>query len=101
VKPIVVLKDGLLTMADKVRTRHRAIEHVLNDVRERLGGRPANVAVVHAADPGMAQEILERVKSVLNVRELILTDLAIPVAANLGPGTIGIVAYPVDEDSLS
>jgi DegV family protein with EDD domain len=98
VKPIIVLKDGLLTMADKVRTRHRAIDHVLNEVRERLGGRPANVAVVHAADPSIAQEILERVRGMLNVRELIVTDLAIPVAANLGPGTVGIVAYPVEEE---
>jgi DegV family protein with EDD domain len=99
VKPIIVLKDGLLIMADKVRTRHRAIDKVLEDVRARLGGRLANVAVVHAADPSMAQMILERVRGLLNVRELILTDLAIPVAANLGPGTIGIVAYPVEEES--
>ena len=34
VKPIIVLRDGLLEMADRVRTRQRAIEHVLESVRE-------------------------------------------------------------------
>lgn len=99
VKPIIVLRDGLLEMADKVRTRHKAIDHILNQARERLGGKLADVAVVHAADPEMAKAILEKVRGMLNVRELIVTDLSIPVAANLGPGTIGIVAYPVEEES--
>jgi hypothetical protein len=27
---------------------------------------------------------------------LVLTDLSIPVAANLGPGAVGIMVYPVD-----
>lgn len=46
----------------------------------------------------MAQGILDRLRGILNIREAVITELAIPVAANLGPGTIGIVAYPVDED---
>jgi fatty acid-binding protein DegV len=30
--------------------------------------------------------------------EIILTNLSIAVSAHLGPGTVGIVAYPVNED---
>jgi len=98
VKPIVILKDGLLEMADRVRTRQKALEQVLQTVRERIGNRPANVAIVHAADPQAARQMLERIRNLLNIKESIITDLSIPVAANLGPGTIGIVAYPVDEE---
>lgn len=98
VKPIVILKDGLLEMADRVRTRQKALEQVLETVRQRVGNRPANIAIVHAADPQAAQQMLERIRNLLNIRESIITDLSIPVAANLGPGTIGIVAYPVDEE---
>jgi DegV family protein with EDD domain len=93
VKPIIVLRDGLLEVADKVRTRHRALDHVLDAVKKRIGDHPATVAVVHAADPETAKAILERIGGMIKVKESMITDLAIPVAANLGPRTIGIVAY--------
>lgn len=98
VKPIIMLKEGLLDMTDKVRTRQRSLEYVLNAISQRLGDRLVNVAVVHAADLSTAQAMYQRLCQLLNVKEAIITDLAIPVAANLGPGTIGVVAYPVEED---
>jgi DegV family protein with EDD domain len=98
IKPIIVLRDGMLEIGDKVRTRHRALDKILDMVRGKLGNRLINIAVVHAADPHMAQEMLDKVRKALLIREDMVTDLAIPVAANLGPGTIGIVAYPVEED---
>jgi DegV family protein with EDD domain len=97
VKPIVVLRDGMLEIGDKVRTRHRALDKIIDMACKQLGDRLVNIAVVHAADPSMAQEILEKVRAVLRIHEALISDLAIPVAANLGPGTIGIVAYPVEE----
>lgn len=98
IKPIVILRDGLLVMADKVRTRQRSLDQVLKVVKERIGSQLVNIAVVHAADPETARLLIERMRGMFNVKEIIMTDLAIPVAANLGPGTIGIVAYPVDEE---
>ncbi len=37
-------------------------------------------------------------KSQIKLNEAFITDLSIPIAANLGPGAIGIVAYPVEEE---
>lgn len=99
VKPVIVLRDGMLEIGDKVRTRHRALDKILEMACSKLENRLVNIAIVHAADPHMAQEMLEKVRKVLRIREDMITDLAIPVAANLGPGTIGIVAYPVEEES--
>jgi DegV family protein with EDD domain len=98
IKPIVVLRDGLMVMADKVRTRKHSLERVMEMVRQRVGERRVNVAVVHAQDPETAQSLLQQIRQRLNVQDLILTELSISVAANLGPGTVGIVAYPVEED---
>lgn len=97
VKPIIVLREGLLEMSDKVRTRQRSLDRVVQKMFERLGGCAINLAVVHAADPQTARALFDQVCSVFQVREGIVTDLAIPVAANLGPGAIGVIAYPVDE----
>lgn len=97
IKPIIVLRDGLLHMGDKVRTRQRALEHVLEFVAGRVDHRPVQVAVVHANDPTSAKQLLESVRSMFNCTEIVTTALSIPVAANLGPGTVGIVAIPVEE----
>jgi len=39
---------------------------------------------------------MEMVKDKFNVKDLIMTDLSISVAANLGPGTVGLVLYPTE-----
>jgi len=97
IKPIIVLRDGLLQMAEKVWTRQRALDRILEIARERLGEKKVVMAIVHAADPEMAGEVVEKARRLFNIHELIVTDLSIPVAAHLGPGTIGIIAYSVDE----
>lgn len=94
IKPVLVLKEGLLEMYGKARTRQKALEQILNYVSEQLGSRLANVAVVHAADLETAGELKARVQQTLRIENLVVTDLSIPVAANLGPGAVGIVAYP-------
>jgi len=95
VKPIVALKDGVLDMDDRVRTRRRAIEFVVEAVYQRVGERPVCAAVVQAEDPEAGELLMDQVRSKLNCKDLIMTDLSISVTANLGPGTVGIVAYPV------
>jgi hypothetical protein len=60
-----------------------------------VGEKLVNVAVVHAEDLSTAQYIAAIIKGKLNCQEILITDLSISVAANLGPRTVGIVAYPV------
>lgn len=98
VKPILVLNNGVLDMADKVRTRQRSLERVVESVCQRLGNVKVDVAVVHAADTEGAQQMVELVRKAFSIHELLITPLSVPVAANLGPRTIGIVAVPVMED---
>jgi fatty acid-binding protein DegV len=93
-----MLRDGLLYAGEKVRTRQKALDRLLSYVRERVGQQKILMAVVHAADPETAQLLVEKSKTLFNIKELIVTELSIPVAAHLGPGTVGIVAIPVEED---
>jgi DegV family protein with EDD domain len=97
IKPIVVLKEGVLGMAERVRTRSRALNRVVELLHNRFEKELVNVAAVHARDLQSAQDLLERVKKIFNIKELILTELSIAVAANLGPGTVGLVMYPAGE----
>ena len=99
INPIIVLRDGLLHMAEKVRTRQRALDRVVEEIQRRVGEQKMNIAVVHAAAPEAARDMIERLKRAIpTCRSIVVTELSIPVAAHLGPGAIGIVAYPANDE---
>jgi DegV family protein with EDD domain len=94
VKPIVMLREGQLHVGERVRTRARALERMVGILKERLGDTAVRVAVVHAQSPAEAAELIAKVKATLNGTEVWLTSLATSIAVHLGPGTVGLVAYP-------
>ncbi|MFZ5911583.1 MAG: DegV family protein [Chloroflexota bacterium] len=96
VKPIAVLQDGLVNMVDKVRTRKAALERVLEMGREAVGDRPVLVGVLQARDPEAGRSLLEEAKKYFNFKEAVMSELSISLAANFGPGTVGLVLYPAE-----
>lgn len=96
VKPIAVLKDGVVEMVDKVRTRKAALERVLQMGEEAFGNQPVYMSVVHARDIKSGQSLLDEASKRFNVKDSVITDLSISLAINFGPGTVGLVLYPVE-----
>ncbi|MDP1546855.1 MAG: DegV family protein [Anaerolineales bacterium] len=96
VKPIAVLKEGVLNMAEKVRTRKGALDRVIAMAKEEFGDQPVFLAVVHARDPKSGEALLEQAKSHFNHKETMISELSISIAANLGPGTVGLILYPAE-----
>jgi DegV family protein with EDD domain len=95
-KPVVVLKDGMLETVDKVRTRKSALARVLALGEELVGGAPVDLGIVHARDIESGKALMEEAKKHFNVKSAELTDLSISLAINLGPGTVGLVLYPAE-----
>lgn len=95
VKPIAVLRDGDLSMAERVRTRKAALDRVIEMAKEEFGDKPVILATVHARDPKSAEALLEEAKKHFNAKETMISELAISIAANLGPGTVGLIVYPL------
>lgn len=96
VKPIATLGDGVLSMTEKVRTRSASLDRLIAIAKEKVGDKPISLTVVHARDLQSGQTLLEKATKVLNAREVYLTDLSISIAANLGPGTVGLIYYPIE-----
>lgn len=97
VKPVIWLEDGVLDVRSRVRTRSRAIDHMLSITQGTAGAdTPVNVATVHAEAPVEAEKLLELAEEYLNVRETFVEDLAISLAVHFGPGTIGLTTYPAE-----
>lgn len=96
VKPIAVLRQGELNMAERVRTRKASLDRVIEMAKEEYGDKPVYLAVVHARDPQSGEGLLEQAKAHFNYKEAMLGELSISIAANLGPGTVGLILYPAE-----
>ena len=96
VKPIAIVTDGAVNITEKVRTRRASLERLLEIVKEQVGDRLVDIGVVHARDPKAGNELMEQVRRTFTVNNLILSDMSISVAANLGPGTVGIIFCPLE-----
>lgn len=96
VKPIASLQDGLINMIEKVRTRKGSLERLITLIKDEMGDRPLMMAILHARDLQAGQEMVEQARTKFNITEIYLVDLSISLAANFGPGTVGIVAFPAE-----
>jgi len=97
VKPIAILKDGVLNIVERVRTRKASIARIIEMAEVEFGMTPVYLGVLQANDRLSGEALLAEAKKHFNViGEPVLTDLSISVAANLGPGTVGLVLYPVE-----
>jgi DegV family protein with EDD domain len=96
VKPIAVLKDGVLNMVEKVRTRKASLDRVLEMGKDAFGDRLVHLGVVHARDPESGVSLLEEAKEQFNYKDAVYSDLSVSLAINLGPGTVGLVLCPAE-----
>jgi len=96
VKPIAVLREGDLKMEERVRTRKAALDRVVEMAKEEYGNTSVYLAAVHARDPKSGEALLEEAKKHFNHKEAILGELGISIAANLGPGTVGLIIIPTE-----
>ena len=91
--PIIGLQDGLLHPIARIRTRAKAVDHMLSLTRDHVSDRPIKLAVVHALAQAEAEELMQRSLRLFNVQESFVHDLATSLAVHFGPGCLGIVSW--------
>ncbi len=90
-KPILALKDGRVEAEDRVRTKSKALERVLELVAGQVRGKSnVHLATVHANAKTEAQQLLDRASRELGAIESVLADVSPVVGAHAGPGTVGL-----------
>ena len=94
VKPILKLDDGVIAEAGRVRTRKKALNHIVDQIQGVVGNKPIKLAIMHAGAPEDAAQLQKLASSQLNASEEFLVDMAVAVAVNLGPGALGLAAIP-------
>ncbi len=94
IKPVLHLEDGRIEPLASVRTKRKAVSHVLNLVAEDVQDKSnVHMAVMNALAPDEGKRIFDELKQRFNPVELYNTDLSPIVGAHVGPGTVGIIYY--------
>jgi len=95
-KPILALKNGRVEGVDRIRTKSKAHDRILELVSEQVKGKSnVRIATLHANAAEDAKALLERAKQELNPIETIFTEVSPVVGTHAGPGTVGL-AFMVD-----
>jgi DegV family protein with EDD domain len=90
-KPILELKDGEVIANDRVRTKSKALDRLLEEVSAKvLGQANVRLATLHANAEDEARALLERASQQLNAVESILSSVSPVVGTHAGPGTVGL-----------
>ncbi len=97
VKPIIELKNGFLEMREKVRSRSKSVDFLLEKMKRKFGDKRIIAGVLHAHDLQSGMDLLNRAIKELNCTEAIFSEISISLAAHFGPGTLGLAAYPLEE----
>jgi DegV family protein with EDD domain len=89
-KPLLHLNDGRVDALEKIRTKRKAIERMLELAKEYANGQPVNISVLHADVPEEAEVLKSTVMDRFECVDLHVTDLSPAIATHAGPGTLGI-----------
>ncbi len=94
IKPVLHLEDGKIEPLASIRTKTKAIEHMLDVVLgEMKGKKDVHAGVIHAAAPEDARYVADRVRSEAAPQELIINEMSPAIGANVGPGLVGMGYY--------
>ena len=95
-KPVLALKDGRVEAIERIRTKNKALDRILELVLEQTKGKsPIRLATLHASAEEDARVLLDKATKVMNAKESILTTVSPVVGTHAGPGTVGL-AYMVE-----
>lgn len=90
-KPILALKEGKVEGVERIRTKSKAHDRILDLVAEQVKGKSnIRIATLHANALDDAKALLDRAASELGTVETILSELSPVVGTHTGPGTVGL-----------
>ena len=95
IKPILYLNDqGKIDALEKVRTKKKVIERLIELAVEKAAGNPVHVGIMHANALEEAKDIQKQLIAQLECRESDLFEISPVIGTHVGPGTLGIGIYP-------
>ncbi len=94
IKPVLHLDNGRIEPLASIRTKTKAIRHMLDVVLGEMQGKQhVHAGVIHARAPEDAAYIAQQVRENAHPEELLINELTPVIGANVGPGVVGMGYY--------
>jgi len=89
IKPILTLREEI-TPLERVRTRRRAFERMVDYARERHRDGADAWVVQHIHDPETARHLVEECRQIFGCDPVFVSEIGPVLGAHVGPGLIGV-----------
>jgi DegV family protein with EDD domain len=90
-KPILYMHNGKIESLERVRTKGKALDRLIELVAEKCDGQsPIQLAGAHANSLGDAQALVDKARGRLNPKETIIGELSPVIGTHVGPGTVAL-----------
>jgi len=93
IKPILTL-DGEITPIERVRTSHRAVQRMIDFLRELHDAGRDGWVVQHIQAPDVAHELAEEGRRIFGSEPVFVSEVGPVIGAHVGPGLLGVGALP-------
>lgn len=90
-KPILAIEDGRIEAVERVRTRGKALDRLVELVAEKCAGKSSvHMATLHADAEADAKVLLDKITPLVHPVESVFAAVSPAVGAHAGPGTAGL-----------
>jgi DegV family protein with EDD domain len=90
-KPILELVDGRIEAVERVPTQRKAVNRMVELVRERIGDRtPIRLGILNADAVERGKHLADHCTEIFKPVELISSPVSPAIGTHAGPGTLGI-----------
>jgi len=91
IKPILEVMDGRIEAVERVRTRKKSWQRIIEIVEERTAGQnPIHLAALHANAKLDAEQLVSMAAERIKPNESIISELSPAIGTHVGPGTVGL-----------
>lgn len=91
IKPVLEVVNGKVEAVERVRTRKKSLERLIELAGERIGDRkPIRLATLHANAAEEARDLLAEASKKLHADETIFSEVSPVIGTHAGPGTVGL-----------
>lgn len=91
IKPVLEMVNGQIEAVERIRTKQKAIQRVVEIVTERIKGKaPIRLAATHANEEADASLLLDAASRQLNPVETFCCPLSPVIGTHTGPGTVAL-----------
>jgi DegV family protein with EDD domain len=87
IKPVIEVRDGVVEVESKQRTRQRSLQYLASKALE--AGELERLAVANGASKDVG-EVLDILRSAKTEHEMVVGDLGPVIGSHTGPGTVGV-----------